>query len=234
MSSLKLILYYSLLHRINVAVKSRVKAITTRHLNKLTNLRNKRSTYSSNSNHISFIKNTVYNMSFYTLTEDEYNTLAFGLDQHIPTRTNKNIIDTEFELYYQSINRYVNNIPDNKISYLKTKLRNIGERYAVNSTKEFIEMIKKERVPSSYKMISFDVSSLFTMVPLDYTIDLTLKQIYGYKEIETKISRKDMKNMLSHCAKDVRFTFGNNIYQQKDDAAMGSPLGPVLSLGKDM
>ena len=49
-------------------------------------------------------------------------------------------------------------------------------QYTVNSTKEFIEMIKKERVPSSYKMISFDVSSLFTMVPLDCTIDLTRKR----------------------------------------------------------
>ena len=73
-------------------------------------------------------------------------------------------------------------------------------------------MIKKETVPSSYKMISFDVSSLFTMVPLDYTIDLILKRIYDDKENETKISRKDVKNLLILCKKNVRFAFGNNIY----------------------
>ena len=84
-----------MLHRINVAVKSRVKAIATTHLNKLSNLRNKRSTYSKNVNHISFIKNTVYNMSSYTLTGDEYNALTFGLDHHIPAKTIKNIMDTE-------------------------------------------------------------------------------------------------------------------------------------------
>ena len=78
-------------------------------------------------------------------------------------------------------------------------------------------------------MISFDVSLLFTMLPLHYTIDLTLKRIYGDKEIETKISRKDMKNLLILCTKNVYFTIGNNIYQQKDGVAMGSPLGPVLS-----
>ena len=105
----------------------------------------------------------------------------------------------------------------------------------VNSTKELIEMIKEERVPSSYKMISFDATSLFTMVlldytiVLDYTIDVTLKRTYRDKEIETKISRKDMKNLLSLCTKNVHFTFGNNIYQQKDGVAMGSPLGPVLA-----
>ena len=37
----------------------------------------------------SSIKNTVYNMSFYNLTEGEYNALAFGLDHHIPARTSK-------------------------------------------------------------------------------------------------------------------------------------------------
>ena len=98
----------------------------------------------------------------------------------------------------------------------------------VNSTKEFIDLVKKETVPSSYK-ISSDVYLLFTMVPLDYTIDLTLKQIYGDKEIETKISRKHMKNLLILCAKNIHFTFRNNIYQQKDGVAMGSPLGPVLA-----
>ena len=37
-------------------------------------------------------------MSSYTLAEDEYNALAFELDNCILTRTNKNI-DTEFELF---------------------------------------------------------------------------------------------------------------------------------------
>ena len=81
-------------------------------------------------------------------------------------------------------------------------------------------MINSKTVPSAYKMISVDVSSLFTMVPLDYTIDLTLKRIYGDKEIETEISRNDMKNLLLLCTKNVYFTFENNIYQQNNGVAM--------------
>ena len=81
-------------------------------------------------------------------------------------------------------------------------------------------MIDNETVPSAYKMISVDVSSLFTIVPLDYTIDLTLKRIYGDKEIETEISRNDMKNLLLLCTKNVHFTFENNIYQQNNGVAM--------------
>ena len=35
-------------------------------------------------------------------------------------------------------------------------------QYTVQSTKEFINHINKQNVPSNYKMISFDVISLFT------------------------------------------------------------------------
>ena len=58
-SSLTLILYSTLLHQINVADKSTAKALMPRHLNRLSNLHKKRFTYSSNSNHISFTKNSL-------------------------------------------------------------------------------------------------------------------------------------------------------------------------------
>ena len=77
--------------------------------------------------------------------------------------------------------------------------------------------------------MSFDVSSLFTMVPLDYTIDVTFKQIYGDKEIETNICRKDMTNLGLLSTKNIHVTFGNNIFPQKGGVAMEYPLGPVLA-----
>ena len=87
--SLTLILYNTLLHQMNVADKSIFQTIATRHLNKLINFPNKRYTWSSNSNHISFIKSTPYDMSSYTLTEDEYNPLTFRLDHHVPQEPTK-------------------------------------------------------------------------------------------------------------------------------------------------
>ena len=89
-------------------------------------------------------------------------------------------------------------------------------------------MIKNETVPSAYKMIFFDVSFLFTMVPLVYIIDLRLKRTYGNKEIEARIRRKDMKNLFLLCTKNAHLILKNNIYHQKDGVAMRSPLGPVL------
>ena len=78
-------------------------------------------------------------------------------------------------------------------------------------------------------MLSFDVEWLFTNVPLDRTIDIILKRIYDHKELETPITRCEMKEMLTLCTKNVHFTYNRKIFVQTDGVAMGSPLGPVFA-----
>ena len=51
--------------------------------------------------------------------------------------------------------------------YLCKLLAPLGKSdYTVESTHDFIDRIKNSKAPSGYKMISFDVVSLFTKVPL--------------------------------------------------------------------
>ena len=84
-------------------------------------------------------------------------------------------------------------------------------------------------IPKDHSFISFDVKSLNTYVPLDFTINVILRGIYNENEIRTNIKRSEMKELLLLCTKNVHFTFSNDIYQQCDVAAMGSPLGPVIA-----
>ena len=62
--------------------------------------------------------------------------------------------------------------------------------YTVKSAKDFIDKIRTIKVPKEYHMVSFEVKSLFTNVPLEYTIDLMLKRIYDDHEISTTIIKK--------------------------------------------
>ena len=78
-------------------------------------------------------------------------------------------------------------------------------------------------------MVSFDVKSLFTNVPLEKTIEITLERTSDRKEIKTQITRPEMKELLTLCIKNIHFTFDNQVYQQNDGMAMGSPLLPVLN-----
>ena len=49
-----------------------------------------------------------------------------------------------------------------------------SSEYTVSSTKHFVQNIQTIKVPIGYHMVSFDVKSLFTNVPLEYYIDLIL------------------------------------------------------------
>ena len=93
-----------------------------------------------------------------------------------------------------------------------------------------MSFIKHQKVPDGHKMVSFDVVSLFSNVPLDTTIENILKRIYDNNEITTSITKKEMKELILPCTKGVHFTFGGKTYDvQTNGVAMGSPLGPVLS-----
>ena len=94
---------------------------------------------------------------------------------------------------------------------------------------EFINHVKRMNIPKDHTFISFDVKSLFTYVPLDFTINVILRRIYNENEIHTNIKRSKMKELLLLSTKNVHFTFNNDIYQQCDGVAMGSSFGPVIA-----
>ena len=89
--------------------------------------------------------------------------------------------------------------------------------------------IKNEKIPENYEMVSFDVKSLSTSVPLEHTIDLIIKRIYEKQEITAVFTKNKMKKLLTICTKNVHFSFNNDIYIQIDGVAMGSPLGSVIA-----
>ena len=71
-------------------------------------------------------------------------------------------------------------------------------QYTVESSNKFVNVIKQQVIPSSYKLVSFDVKSLFT-------IDIILKRIYDKHEITTNIGRKEIKDLITLCTKNVPF-----------------------------
>ena len=101
--------------------------------------------------------------------------------------------------------------------------------YTINNTRDFIDRLNRLSISTGEKMVSFDVSSLFSNVPLDFTIDIILKKIYNEKIIKTKLKRDQFKDLLELCTKDLHFSFNGKMFRQIDGVAMGSPLGPVIA-----
>ena len=78
-------------------------------------------------------------------------------------------------------------------------------------------------------MVSFDVRSLFTNIPLNKTIKICLDRLYrGNSDIRPNIPEKT-EQMLRLCVTDNTFVFDGKVYTQIDGVAMGNSLGPILA-----
>ena len=87
--------------------------------------------------------------------------------------------------------------------------------YNVASSKEFINMLKPLFINEDCVLVSFDVCSLFTNVPLDATLDIIMKKIYQENKISTNIKEKDLRLLLTLCTKNVHFSVTSRVPTKK-------------------
>ena len=96
-SSLNVLLRNAVIHQVKIAIKSKVKSISRRHQKKLIKFRNQQTVPEKNSEN-NYMKHTVHNFSSYQLSEEEYKALSYGLNYHVPSKSNNNVINTEQNL----------------------------------------------------------------------------------------------------------------------------------------
>ncbi|XP_018361330.1 PREDICTED: uncharacterized protein LOC108760048, partial [Trachymyrmex cornetzi] len=77
-------------------------------------------------------------------------------------------------------------------------------------------------------MISLDVQSLFTNVPIDLAIVGIEKRWDSIKEA-TKIPKTEFINAIKFILNSTYFTFNGTIYKQTFGTPMGSPLSPIIA-----
>ena len=77
-------------------------------------------------------------------------------------------------------------------------------------------------------LISYDVVSLYTNIPLNETIALAVDILINSKP-DLKISKSELSQLFEFATAQTHFLFEDKIYDQIDGVAMGSPLAPVLA-----
>ena len=109
-----------------------------------------------------------------------------------------------------------------------------ASEYCVINSFDFAKEISQFPNANSYIMASFDVTSLFTNIPLDETIEICLRNMYDKQDPRSPatpptLDRNSMKCLLELAAKESYFLFDGRLYKQLDGVAMGSPLGPSFA-----
>ena len=91
----------------------------------------------------------------------------------------------------------------------------------------FCEEIKKVSATNRF-LISYDICSLFTSIPLKETIDIAVNLLFDHNP-GLNINKAELKKLFEFATSGTYFLFQGIFYDQIDSVAMGSPLGPVLA-----
>ena len=79
-------------------------------------------------------------------------------------------------------------------------------------------------------LVSFDVVSLFTNIPLDETISICDDFLYhGPSTIAFPFPEEVFIKLMGIATKSVSFSFNEIMYRQIEGVSMGSSLGPILA-----
>ena len=99
--------------------------------------------------------------------------------------------------------------------------------YMLNSTGSFVNQISSFDFKPSNVLISYDVVSLFTNIPLNSTIDIVCNYVYQ-QHSPPKYSKENFKKLLQ-IATGCYFLHIGKPCCQIDGVTMGSPLGPTVA-----
>jgi hypothetical protein len=101
--------------------------------------------------------------------------------------------------------------------------------YSVVDTFSFVANLKGKSFHNEL-MYTFDVKSLFTNIPVDFTINLILSAIFRDGAEDFKgLNKRRLKSLLGWCTNHTTFQFNSEYYSQIDGVAMGSPLAPLMA-----
>ena len=124
-------------------------------------------------------------------------------------------------------------VTENTAKHLSKILNEVKGKnpHSIKNSEDFVNKIKDLGVPPAQKLVSFDVSALFTSIPIDFAlkaIKQKLIQDNSWQKI-TNLSLEQVLTLLELCLSTTYFVFGGKFHRQKFGAPMGSPISPGVA-----
>ena len=117
-----------------------------------------------------------------------------------------------------------------ELARILTPLKGQSSSYIRNSS-HFVEKIQEVNLQESDRMVSFDVRSLFTKVPIQEALQVIEEKLQDDTSLDdrTMMSPSTICHLTELCMKSTYFKFEDQLYEQTEGAPMGSPLSPVIA-----
>jgi hypothetical protein len=105
-----------------------------------------------------------------------------------------------------------------------------SSEYTVSDVFNFAKEMQQAVFSQRHLMISLDIESLFTNVPVSETIEIILSKLFpDVSTVYHGFSRNEFRTLLELAVHDSYFSFNNCLYKQVEGMAMGNPLGPLFA-----
>ena len=103
--------------------------------------------------------------------------------------------------------------------------------YTVTNSSHVMSTISHERIQENEIMVSFDVESLFTNVPIKGAVKAALCKLENDPSLAdcTNLTPTQIADLLNFVLRSTYFQYNGSIYEQKDGAAIGSPVSAVIA-----
>ncbi|XP_078372758.1 uncharacterized protein LOC144656411 [Oculina patagonica] len=103
--------------------------------------------------------------------------------------------------------------------------------FTVTNSAHFVSTISSETILNNEVMVSFDVESLFTNVPIDGAVQAALRKLEDDPSLadRTTLTPAQIADLLKFVLRSTYFQYNGSIYEQQEGAAMGSPVSAVIA-----
>ena len=101
----------------------------------------------------------------------------------------------------------------------------------INNTGDFVQQVRGIKLQATECITSYDVSALFTSVPIESAITIIRNKLELDPELHnrTTIKVEHVTSLLEFCLKTTYFQFQGRFYEQLYGAPMGSPISPIVA-----
>ena len=101
----------------------------------------------------------------------------------------------------------------------------------IQSTGDFVSKAKKFTLQTGECLASYDVTSLFTSVPIDPALDIIKDLLEKDEKLNdrTVLSVQNILELLGFCLHNTFFSFHNKFYEQVEGVPMGLPVSQLVA-----
>ena len=117
------------------------------------------------------------------------------------------------------------------ISSVISPLSGQGDSF-VKDSKHFVDEIKDFRLSPDEILVSFDVKSLFTNIPIDEAVRVIFEKMNENEELvsdRTSLTTDRIADLLELCLRSTYFMYQGEFFEQQDGVAMGSPVSATVA-----